>query len=1131
MNKPIDNQPQTAQAPSKPEPREPSFVALRGRARALRGELARREPEGDEDGVREAAARELGSLYRRLGELDADVAEINALYEYWFGPLGREWDPASRLRLDRWFGGAAETDAEIRARFGESLERAAAGAFAAWAETPRGAVALLLLLDQLPRNAYRGTARMFATDARALPIARGALKQEHQLSAPARAVVALCLVHAEDAEAAREGVRCFERLILSPLSRGNRRRYKRMLASARKHVRALERFARYPHRNALLGRESTPAELEFLRARSDRYIRSVEPQPGAGQRLKILVLHSFRQSGKRLSAKTGRLQQELRALADLVFIDAPHAYRPTGRTAAQFAEDFGDAPPPLEHQRCWWISNEDHSEYHGWEESLAYLEDVFRRLGPFDGVLGFSQGAALTGLLAALQPRGPISMQFVICASGFLSRARPHRALLQPGSIELPSLHIFGETDALVDNARTLALAGCFVAPAVASHPRGHFFPDAWPLDVVAAFLRRFTPRAVADPPAGDDAPARESAAPTLDVTELAEADFAGLRAWVVAQKSASEASLLATAIACYRPHRYGRVNSILAPQPGDLAHRLLLATQLERPTDREGLDRRLGALERGCGWSALTRLAVLAHELLEETDNELIQTAIAARFAARLGRERELDVRGSRCAKHAPRVDSATDRHCRLARRIALALAPTAEKTVAYAGYRRLIVGLSRTEPAPRERQPKNASAAALRGHASAPWTREALEAPISKAVLQPLHEPVVPCTRESLDPLLEHLDAQRPSLQPKQFTRGTLMPDGRLDLCKQVVGPTGIGPLLDAMDGNPHVRRLLLGNNIIGNAGAGKIADFIREGRSRVNVWYIAGNRIDARGLAPICDALIDRRDVEGLWLKRNPLGPAGAREVARVLRSDAGLLTVDLVNTGLLDEGAGVIIDALQDNRWLRNLYLGTNGITPRGAAAIADYLAGEGGVDSLFISCNRLGDEGARLIADALRRNRRLVRLSLASNRVGPEGAVALAEALAEHPTLQFLDLGWTRATAAVGELGNRIGNRGCEALAAMLRSNRSLRVLDISHNAVSQWAIDQISEALVDNDTLVALRCPQWGKAVNHDSQDRLAARLEANRRAQGVDPEAIRTPLATREILSVYRTAVQVEGR
>jgi Ran GTPase-activating protein (RanGAP) involved in mRNA processing and transport len=405
-------------------------------------------------------------------------------------------------------------------------------------------------------------------------------------------------------------------------------------------------------------------------------------------------------------------------------------------------------------------------------------------------------------------------------------------------------------------------------------------------------------------------------------------------------------------------------------------------------------------------------------------------------------------------------------------------------------------------------------------------PWTAEALAAPISPEIIEPKPMPVVPGPLSELKPLLGHLSEQAPTPIPMAFPRGTLMPDGRLDLCKQVVGPAGIGPLLSAVSDNPQVRRLLLGNNIVGNAGAAQIADFITSGRSPVRVWYIAGNQIDAEGIGPVVDALCQRDDVEGLWLKRNPLKPAGAVHIARLIRQDTPIQTLDLVNTGLLDEGVAVIAEALADNHHLRHLYLGTNGITPAGLTPLVARLGADCRLTSLFLSCNRIGDEGAAMLAGALRENRSLVRLGLSSDRIGPEGAAVLAEAIAEHPTLRSLDLGWTRATAAVGELGNRIGNDGCRSLAAMLRVNRVLSVLDISHNGISQHAIDAITEALeAGNTSLVDLRHPQLGKAINHDALGRLHALLERNRVAAGVDPEEIRTPTPTREILSVYRTA------
>ena len=1000
------------------------------------------------------------------------------------------WFPTEDdLHSGLWFGGAPETDAAIRERFAGLHEDAAAGRLDAWAESPRGALALIVLLDQLPRNMFRGDARMFATDGQAQAIAKAALDRgdDQRLPPAMRLFVYMCLEHAEDLALVILADERMEALARSPEVRGKRRRYKKIRFSCRQHLRVIQRFGRYPHRNALLGRETTRDEARFLEERQDRYIRSVRPHR---PRLRLLVLHSFRQSARRLSARTGPLRRALDDRAELIYVDAPHPYQATGRARAQLTEDFGDAGPQVT-QRCWWNSGEDHSSYDGWEDSLAHLEAVFKEQGPFDGVIGFSQGGAVAGLLAALQPRGAIRFGFAICISGFPSRATDHAALVAPGSIDLPSLHIYGEKDVLVDNARSRALAAAFTDPLVASHPGGHFFPDAWPMDVIRAFVERFAP---APPPPEDPAVKDPSLAAKWASLLAGDCSLETLRAAVTEDLAgldgdalaARRADLMTVAHRRFRPYRYTCAAAITAALPGDALYVIWQAVRVAAPGD---LRADIEAMSKRCGWAAPARLAALT----DRADEALLE-AIADAFAAQIHRDDVDGVAPSECARAAPRPRSAVDRRCRLGKRIAVRMFPEYDKVGAYIAYRRLVVRLSAPPPPPDYSRPK--------------WTAETLPAPASE-----------------LAPLIEALSLKTPP--PEEglaFPRGTLMPDGRLDLCKQVVGPEGIRPLLAAMEGNPHVQRLLLGNNIVGNAGAAAIAEHIRAGRSRVDVWYIAGNNIDAEGIVPVCDAL-RTNPARGLWLKRNPLGPAGAAAVADLLRRDTSLETLDLVNTGILDEGLAHVAAALRENGRLRHLYVGTNGITGDGVAPLADYLGEENRLESLFISANRLGDAGAIRLAEALGRDRSLARLGLASNRIGPDGAEALADAVASHPRLRFLDLGWIRATAAVGELGNRIGNRGARAIAAMLRVNRTLEALDVSHNDISQYAMDAIRDALEGNAALVSLRFPQHGKAVNHDSLDRLRSMLKRNRGRSGVDPELARTPRPTAEILSVYRTA------
>jgi uncharacterized protein (DUF924 family) len=155
-----------------------------------------------------------------------------------------------------WFEKDEAFDAEFRTRFLAAHEAAARGELDGCLESAEGALALILLLDQFPRNAFRGTARMFATDAKAVAAADAAIAAGHDRAMPAdiRVFFYLPYEHAEDL-ALQE--RCVA--LCAPL-REDYLRY------AVLHRDIIARFGRFPHRNALLGRRSTPEELEWLAA-------------------------------------------------------------------------------------------------------------------------------------------------------------------------------------------------------------------------------------------------------------------------------------------------------------------------------------------------------------------------------------------------------------------------------------------------------------------------------------------------------------------------------------------------------------------------------------------------------------------------------------------------------------------------------------------------------------------------------------------------------------------------------------------------------------------------------------------------------------------------------------------------
>ena len=178
-----------------------------------------------------------------------DFAEV---LDFWFGaPDSRE---RGRPRKS-WFQKSEPFDAEIRRRFLATWEWAARGELGRWQATPLASLALVVTLDQFPRNMFRGTARAFASDSPALAAGRETIAREFDrlLSPVERAFVYLPFAHAEDLAAQRRSLALFQGLDPEHVE------------AARRHYEIIARFGRFPHRNAILGRQSTAEEAEFLK--------------------------------------------------------------------------------------------------------------------------------------------------------------------------------------------------------------------------------------------------------------------------------------------------------------------------------------------------------------------------------------------------------------------------------------------------------------------------------------------------------------------------------------------------------------------------------------------------------------------------------------------------------------------------------------------------------------------------------------------------------------------------------------------------------------------------------------------------------------------------------------------------
>lgn len=194
-----------------------------------------------------------------------------AILEFWFGRSAVE--PAElAARVPRWFGGDRQLDEDIRKRFSELPERALAGEFDAWRDDPRSAVALILVLDQFPRNLRRGDAGAFACDARALDVTLAWMDAGHdQVVEPVLAAFGyMPLEHAEDLPMQERCVASYEALA-SRAGEASREQFEGFCGYSRSHRDIIKRFGRFPHRNAVLGREPTEDERAWLEAGGETF--------------------------------------------------------------------------------------------------------------------------------------------------------------------------------------------------------------------------------------------------------------------------------------------------------------------------------------------------------------------------------------------------------------------------------------------------------------------------------------------------------------------------------------------------------------------------------------------------------------------------------------------------------------------------------------------------------------------------------------------------------------------------------------------------------------------------------------------------------------------------------------------
>lgn len=212
-------------------------------------------------------------------------------------------------------------------------------------------------------------------------------------------------------------------------------------------------------------------------------------------KLRVLCLHGYRQDGQSFKSKLGGFRKATKSILDPVFLDAPHVIPESSTDEDNIAE------PNVPDGRGWWFSSSkksfDAQEYTdvcvGFDDSVKTVEKACCSLGPFDGILGFSQGAAMAALILCLQSLGRLTsnFKFGVLIAGFKSRSSFHDALYTDGLVKVPTLHIVGETDAVIPKPQAMEIVPFFTSPRVVFHPGGHFIPTTGPCKTdYMAFLR-----------------------------------------------------------------------------------------------------------------------------------------------------------------------------------------------------------------------------------------------------------------------------------------------------------------------------------------------------------------------------------------------------------------------------------------------------------------------------------------------------------------------------------------------------------------------------------------------------------------------------------------------------------------
>lgn len=220
--------------------------------------------------------------------------------------------------------------------------------------------------------------------------------------------------------------------------------------------------------------------------------------------LRVLCIHGYRQNASSFREKTGALRKLLKKQVELIYASAPHRIQ---KVCDSSQEEENDRVPGGEvDPRGWWFSDTQARSFNageqcqvslGLEESVEAVRGAVRDHGPFDGILGFSQGAALVAMLCSLQTQKlepEFRFRFAILVAGFPSACKEHEQFYDAASpLVIPSLHVFGLEDRVIPDSMSRELLPFFKDPLILTHPGGHFVPaSSAHRQTYQEFLRKF---------------------------------------------------------------------------------------------------------------------------------------------------------------------------------------------------------------------------------------------------------------------------------------------------------------------------------------------------------------------------------------------------------------------------------------------------------------------------------------------------------------------------------------------------------------------------------------------------------------------------------------------------------------